>query len=105
MKLTHINAAREERTLIIGLARTGLAVARHELAVGRDVRVTDRRSAVELEAAIAELEGAGAELCLGAEELSLLGGVSLVIPSPGVPADAPLLREAARRGIPVVSEI
>src|SRR5262245_53600885 len=105
MKPSPTNAAREERTLVIGLARTGLAVARHELAAGRDVRVIDRRRPAELGAAVAELEQAGVDLRLGAEELTALDGVTLVIPSPGVAADAPLLREAVRRGIAVVSEI
>ncbi len=35
----------------------------------------------------------------------MLDGITLVVPSPGVPADGPLLTAAVARGLPIVSEI
>jgi UDP-N-acetylmuramoylalanine--D-glutamate ligase len=39
------------------------------------------------------------------DDLSLLGGVELVVKSPGVPGDAPLVAAARERGIPVWAEV
>ncbi len=48
----------------------------------------------------------GADRKLGNDrELGLLGGVGLLVKSPGVPGEAPLVLEARSRGIPVWSEI
>jgi UDP-N-acetylmuramoylalanine--D-glutamate ligase len=38
-------------------------------------------------------------------DLSLLDGVELLVKSPGVPGEAPLVAEARRRGVPVWSEV
>ena len=90
--------------LVIGLARTGVAVARFLAARGARVRAVDRRSASELGDAVADL-GPGVELALGADDPAVLDGMALVVPSPGVPADGRLLATAVARGIPIVSEI
>jgi UDP-N-acetylmuramoylalanine--D-glutamate ligase len=47
----------------------------------------------------------GVELRLGTEEEALLEGVELVVKSPGVPAESPLVSGARSRGIPVWSEV
>jgi UDP-N-acetylmuramoylalanine--D-glutamate ligase len=63
------------------------------------------------EAAGAALEGRGDEVIrvdkrLGNEDdLCLLDGVELLVKSPGVPGERPLVEEARRRGIPVWSEL
>jgi UDP-N-acetylmuramoylalanine--D-glutamate ligase len=51
------------------------------------------------------LGGLGVELRLGTEEEALLEGVELVVKSPGVPAESPLVSGARPRGIPVWSEV
>src|SRR6476660_283798 len=85
--------------LVVGYRRTGQAVAATLAARGVRVRVADPR-AVDAPAA-----PAGVELRLGEDGPGLLAGIDLVVPSPGVPRDAPLLAAAVRRGIPVRSEI
>ena len=91
--------------LIIGLKRTGVSVARFIAQRGGHVRVTDRQSVNQLAEELALLADIAPEICLGAENETLLDGINLVIPSPGVPCTAPLLVAAQRRGIPVWSEI
>ena len=91
--------------VVIGLARTGLAVARFLAGRGARVRAVDRRSAEELGAAVAELATLGAEVRLGTDDPAVLDGMALVVPSPGVAADGALLAAAVRRGIPIASEI
>ncbi|HYR95992.1 MAG TPA: UDP-N-acetylmuramoyl-L-alanine--D-glutamate ligase [Candidatus Binatus sp.] len=88
--------------LVLGYRRTGRAVAATLAARGVRVRAVDTRSAHALDVSAAP---AGVELRLGEDGTALLAGVGLVVPSPGVPRDAPLLVAAIRRGIPVRSEI
>jgi UDP-N-acetylmuramoylalanine--D-glutamate ligase len=90
------------RVLVLGFRRTGQAVAATLAARGVRVRAADARPATALEVGEAP---AGVELRLGEDGPQLLAGVELVVPSPGVPRDAPVLAAAVRRGIPVWSEI
>ncbi|HEV7732446.1 MAG TPA: UDP-N-acetylmuramoyl-L-alanine--D-glutamate ligase [Candidatus Binatia bacterium] len=92
------------RALVIGFRRTGQAVAR--LLASREVavRVSDAQTAAQLDLTPAAF--AGIELRLGdAGNDALLDGIDLVVPSPGVPREAPLLAAAVRRGVAVQSEI
>ncbi|MBP1689543.1 MAG: murD [Deltaproteobacteria bacterium] len=95
---------RDLPVLVIGLARTGVAAVRFLAGTGARVRATDRHSAAELDAVVRELAPI-AELVLGADDPAVLDGIALVVPSPGVPADGPVLAMAVARGIPIVSEI
>jgi UDP-N-acetylmuramoylalanine--D-glutamate ligase len=72
--------------LVLGLARSGKAAA----------AALERRG-VEVVAADRALGNDG--------ELSLLDGVGLMVKSPGVPREAPLVAEAERRGLELWSEI
>jgi UDP-N-acetylmuramoylalanine--D-glutamate ligase len=90
------------RVLVIGYRRTGQAVARVLAARGVKVRAADARPAAALEA---PPPPDGVECRLGEDGGELLTGIDLVVPSPGVPRDAPLVAAAVRRGIPVRSEI
>jgi UDP-N-acetylmuramoylalanine--D-glutamate ligase len=91
--------------LVVGAARSGVAAAKLLRRYGAHVRVVDRRSPAELSAAVRDLGPLGVELRLGATEISALEGRTLVIVSPGVPPDLPLLREAERRGLAIAAEL
>jgi UDP-N-acetylmuramoylalanine--D-glutamate ligase len=88
--------------LVLGLARSGEAAA---LALARrDVRVVgvDRRR----DADVRRLREAGVEVVLGADaDVALVEGVQLLVKSPGVPSEAPLVARARELGLPVWSEI
>jgi UDP-N-acetylmuramoylalanine--D-glutamate ligase len=88
------------RVLVLGLARSGQAAARALAKRGVDVVGYDREQ-VET----GRLDEARVEVHLGSEEASLLDAVELVVKSPGVPGEAPLVAEARTRGIPVWSEV
>ncbi len=94
-----------KKVMVLGLARTGSAAARFLVQQGADVRVSDCRKESELHRETAALAGLPVRYFLGGEDLSWLEGVDLLIPSPGVPQENPLLREASRRGVEVLSEI
>ena len=91
--------------LIIGLKRTGVSVARFIAQCGGQVRITDRQSKSQLKDDLAQIVDIAPEVCVGTEDETLLSGIDLVVPSPGVPRTAPLLVKARQRGIPVWSEI
>jgi UDP-N-acetylmuramoylalanine--D-glutamate ligase len=83
--------------LVVGAARSGIALANHLTSAGETVRVVDRRPARELRDAISRMP-AGVDFRLG-DESGVLDGVDVVYASPGVPWDAQLLNDARARGI------
>jgi UDP-N-acetylmuramoylalanine--D-glutamate ligase len=89
------------RALVVGLARSGLAAAAALAARGVQVVAADRSPDVDA----GRLRELGVELRLGTEEEALAEGVELVVKSPGVPAESPLVAVARSRGIPVWSEV
>jgi UDP-N-acetylmuramoylalanine--D-glutamate ligase len=89
------------RYLVLGLARSGRAAALALARRGDRVVAVDRSP----EADPGRLAEAGVEVHLGTEETSLLEGVDVLIKSPGVPAEAPLVAAARARGVPVWSEV
>jgi UDP-N-acetylmuramoylalanine--D-glutamate ligase len=96
---------KEKKVLVIGLARTGRECARFLLQQGAKVSISDLRNGAELSQEIASLAGLPLSYQLGGEEKSWLDGIDYVVPSPGVPMDNLLLRQAVVRKIPVLSEI
>jgi UDP-N-acetylmuramoylalanine--D-glutamate ligase len=97
-------ALADKKVLIIGARRTGAAVARYLAGQGAAVRLSDRSSAGFDDERL-RLAGVDIEWCLGREDVALLDGVNLVIPSPGVPRIHELLGTARSRGIEIVAEI
>jgi UDP-N-acetylmuramoylalanine--D-glutamate ligase len=94
-----------KKVMVLGLARTGSAAARFLARQGADVLVSDCRKESQLQRETAALAGLPVRYFLGGEDPAWLEGVDLMIPSPGVPQENPLLREASRRGVEILSEI
>jgi UDP-N-acetylmuramoylalanine--D-glutamate ligase len=75
-----------QRVLVLGLARSGKAAAGALARRGVDVVAADRE--------------------LGNDaDLALLEGIELLVKSPGVPREAPLVAEGERRGVEIWSEV
>jgi UDP-N-acetylmuramoylalanine--D-glutamate ligase len=92
------------RLLVVGLGCSGLAGARLAAAGGVEVWATDQRAEGALKVELEEL-GDKVRTFVGGHPEACLDGVGLVIVSPGVPADAPLLVTARGRGIAVATEV
>ena len=90
--------------VVVGAARSGVALAQHLTRRHERVRVADRKAAADLSESLAQMP-AGIELRLGGYDNSVLDGADVVYASPGVPWDSELLNEARARGIRVSSEI
>ena len=91
--------------LVVGAARSGVALANHLTRHGQDVLVVDRKSEAELRESLAQMPKHGVRFQLGGYDSSVLEGASIVYASPGVPWDADFLNEARSRDIRVSSEI
>jgi UDP-N-acetylmuramoylalanine--D-glutamate ligase len=89
------------RVLVLGLARAGTGAVHALRHVGATVVGYDRNDDLD----VGRLRTDGVEIHLGGEEETLLQGIDLVVKSPGVRADAPLVAGARARGIPVWDEL
>jgi UDP-N-acetylmuramoylalanine--D-glutamate ligase len=95
---------RDRRVIVVGAGVAGSAAAEALAVEGADVLVTDARPLGELDA-LSRLHELGVEVAAGGHDPSHLSGATLVVTSPGVPQDAPVLAWAAERGIPVWGEL
>jgi UDP-N-acetylmuramoylalanine-D-glutamate ligase len=92
------------RALVVGLGVSGVAAATLLVSQGWAVTANDRATPSDLAARLATLP-AGVAVATDGHSLELLDWVALVVASPGVPWELPLLAEARRRGIEVISEV
>jgi UDP-N-acetylmuramoylalanine--D-glutamate ligase len=90
------------RAVVVGLARSGVAATRALVERGVAVVATDARPAE----AFPDLpRDPLASFVLGGHPASILESADLVVTSPGVPPDAPILDAARRGGMAVLPEI
>jgi UDP-N-acetylmuramoylalanine--D-glutamate ligase len=94
-----------KRVLVVGLARTGVAVSLFSAGYGATVTATDDKPEAELAETAARLRAAGVKLELGGHASKTFLAQDLIVVSPGVPANLPPLALARARGISVWSEI
>ncbi len=94
-----------KRVLVIGVARTGRVVSLFARGYGATVTATDTKPESELRAAAEELRAVGVQLELGGHPPELIRGKDLVVLSPGVPSNLPLVVAARQASIPVWSEV
>jgi UDP-N-acetylmuramoylalanine--D-glutamate ligase len=90
------------RVLVLGYGRSGRAVAAYLKRHGATVTVVDRADTPALRSAI-EQDGVAGQL--GDSKPPDLQGVEVLVVSPGVAWDAPLVEAARQRGLEVTSEM
>ncbi len=96
---------KNRKVLVVGLARTGLAVARFLKNRGAQVTATDLKKKDELGSYAQEAFTMGISLNLGTHEIESFTGSDLIVLSPGVPHSITPLEAARRAGIPVIGEV
>ncbi len=94
---------RHKRVVVVGLAQTGVSVARFCAARGALVTVTDAKPAAKLQGPIDALDGC-ATLELGGHLRETFTSADLIVMSPGVPELAET-RAARKAGVDVIAEI
>jgi UDP-N-acetylmuramoylalanine--D-glutamate ligase len=91
-----------KRVTVVGAARSGLAAAELLAHRGASVTLTDTRSDVPDAEALRRL---GVALELGGHRREAFADADLIVLSPGVPPEQPMIQAARDRGIPVIAEI
>src|SRR5512146_3439605 len=94
-----------KRVLVVGLGKSGVASALFLKERGARVTVSDTKSEDELRGEIPKLLDAGVTVETGGHGERTFRGQELIVVSPGVPVDVPLLEQARELGIPVIGEI
>ena len=92
------------RVGVLGLARSGLALARVLGSLGAHVLVSDNRPESAIATAVAEARQVGATVETGGHSERLFE-VDLLVISPGVSVHAEVVQRALARGIPVAGEV
>jgi UDP-N-acetylmuramoylalanine--D-glutamate ligase len=93
-----------ERVLVIGAARQGLALTRYLCSKGCRVTLNDNRNADQLVKALESINGLPVHLILGGHPIEALDNISLVCISGGVSPEMPLVLEAQSRNIPITND-
>ena len=100
-----IDTFRNKRVLVLGLAKSGLGAALllHEL--GAAVTVNDKKNPKD-NSEISGLRDKGIRLIFGSHPDWLLDeGFDWIVKNPGIPYTNPIIEEAEKRGIPILTEI
>jgi UDP-N-acetylmuramoylalanine--D-glutamate ligase len=99
-----VSAINKTRFSIIGGARSGVAVARLLKRHGAEVFLSETAPAEKMQQTIAELERIHVPWEFGGNTPRILEA-DVVVLSPGVPSDAPVVKGAQLKGLTIVSEV
>ncbi|MBI5698881.1 UDP-N-acetylmuramoyl-L-alanine--D-glutamate ligase [Candidatus Saganbacteria bacterium] len=95
-----------KKVTILGLGKSGVAAARRLVPLKALVTVSEALSEDKLDPeALSHLKALKVTLEVGGHTLTSLEGCDLLVVSPGVHLDIPIILEAKKRNIPVISEI
>jgi len=95
----------QQHIVVVGLARSGLAVARFLISRGARVTVTDQAGANGLGPVAEQARSLGVALELGGHHMATFDAADQIVISPGVPLTIEPLVRARRKGIPIIGEI
>ena len=96
------DTVRGKQVVVVGGGRSGVAAAELLATHGARVTLTDLKARLPEEP---RLRGAGIALELGGHPLDLIVKADLVVVSPGVPWQQPVLEAARKAGVKVIGEI
>lgn len=95
-----------KKAMVLGLARSGIAVSKLMLLRGLEVYACDSKDREAFGGALDELEKMGAKLCLNEKNPeNLLEGLDMLVVSPGIPQEHAAIIRAHELGIEVIGEI
>lgn len=94
-----------KKILVIGAGISGRAASMALVRHGGSVILNDMKQLDVSEAPWTDIAAAGVQLVFGSQDVSLLDGIDIVVPSPVISPEIPIMKEAAKRGLPVWSEV
>jgi len=90
-----------KKVTVFGLGRSGLSAAKKLIALGAEVRGSDANPSLDAQV----FEGLGFEVEVGGHSSRIIEGDDLIVVSPGIHLDIPVLEEAREKNIPIISEV
>ncbi|MDQ0192577.1 UDP-N-acetylmuramoyl-L-alanine--D-glutamate ligase [Paenibacillus wynnii] len=103
--MKHPDMYRGQEVVVLGLAKSGVQVAKVLHERGAIVTVNDKKERDQSPEA-SELEALGISvICGGHPEGLIHGGVALIVKNPGIPYSVPPVQQAIQLGIEIVTEV
>lgn len=96
---------KDKRILIVGLAKTGVTLARFLTKHGAAVTISDHKSKAELSGHLEDLEGMNVTMELGGHTPKTFLNQDLIVLSPGVPPHLKIFDYARSNGVSVTGEL
>lgn len=96
---------RDGEVAVLGLARTGAAAAQWLSKNGFRVYASDAATPSTAVAEIEALRASGVAIDLGGHDLPRVRAASVVVVSPGIPPEAPVLVAAREGGVEIIAEL
>jgi len=94
-----------KKVLVLGMGASGMAASRLLKRKGARVTIAEKQDSEKMQQRKKELTREGMKVILGPHSMELLRGQELIIVSPGIRLDIPLLLEARQRNIPIMGEL
>ena len=95
----------KKRTMVVGMARSGVAAAELLAAHGATVFLNDNKNAAQLSEMVSGLHSEAYIDIMGKNPVDYLNQVDQIVVSPGVPPTVPLFAAAKEKGVPILAEI
>ena len=95
----------QERALVIGTGISGIGAARLLARKGAGVTLYDEKEDIDIEGIRGRLAIDGVEIVAGVLPEAIDRAITLLVISPGVPVDAPIVNRYRDRGIRIIGEI
>ena len=105
MKHPNLDCLSAKQITVFGANRSGIAIARLLHDRGANISLTDSRDIEALSTEITQLKDIPIEYYLGGHGESCIANAELIVVSPGVPLEIPILVEAKKRNIPILGEL
>ncbi|OEH91167.1 UDP-N-acetylmuramoyl-L-alanine--D-glutamate ligase [Bacillus solimangrovi] len=103
--MKEITTFQQKKVLVLGLAKSGVAAAKLLRRLGAIIVVNDKQD-VSNNSEVKNLEAQGIEVIGGGHPEGLLDrGFDYIVKNPGIPYHVPLLQDAKKRNIPILTEI
>ena len=105
MKHPNLDCFSAKRITVFGANRSGIAIAQLLHDYGGNISLTDTRDIEALSTEITQLKDIPIEYYLGGHSESCITDAELIVVSPGVPLEIPILVEAKKRNISILGEL
>lgn len=94
----------KEKILVLGLSKSGIAVAKLAVSLGYDVYLTESKLNVN-EVQVQELKDLNIKVECGSHSDEFIDNASFVVTSPGIPPKSDIYRRIQEKNIQIISEI